>query len=182
MAVDESPPRIGLIVGIAVTTVLTLGGLKFAFDSYFIALSEEAVAEKRAPTTQLTNVRAEAEKHLTTSPVSITAAMTDLGRGRSEVGGPDVIAPRPSDDLGAMTGWTKNPRRFDIPAKPADARDTVPSPTAPADGGTALATDGGATLATADAGATTTAGGDAGPRPRTAPPPTTQRRLAPNPF
>lgn len=157
MATDNSPPALKIIVTAAVVTVVSLIGLKYGFDSYFAFMTDEAAKEKIAPTEQLDKLKAEEQKNLTSSPVPITAAMTDLAKsGRSDTTGPDLVAPKPSEDLGPLTGWTKNPRKFEIPPKPAAPE--IPLPAA-GDGGAPNATDGGAPNAT-DGGAPSAA--DAG--------------------
>ncbi|MBL8613660.1 MAG: hypothetical protein JNL38_40345 [Myxococcales bacterium] len=157
MATDHSPPALKIIVVAAVVTVVSLIGLKFGFDSYFAFMTDEAAKEKIAPTEQLDKLKAEEQKNLTASPMPISAAMSDLAKsGRSDTAGPDLIAPKPSEDLGPLTGWTKNPRKFEVPPKPVAPELPVPAagdagaPSA-ADGGTPAATDAGA-APPADAG------------------------------
>jgi hypothetical protein len=150
MATDHSPPALKIIVVAAVVTVVSLIGLKFGFDSYFAFMTDEAAKEKIAPTEQLDKLKAEEQKNLTASPMPISAAMSDLAKsGRSDTAGPDLIAPKPSEDLGPLTGWTKNPRKFEIPPKPVAPE--IPLPPA-GDAGAPNATDGGAPNAT-DGGA-----------------------------
>ena len=140
MATDQTPPRIKLILTVAVITPLTLFALKFVFDSYFITMSEAAAHEKLAEPVDLHALRAAEEKNLTTSGVPITAAMMEIGKGRNEQGGPDLITPQQSDDLGPMTGWSKLPRQFDLP------------PGAGGDGGMMMTGDGGMMMMSGDGG------------------------------
>lgn len=145
MATDNSPPSIGTVAILAVVTVVSLVGLKFGFDSYFAYMTDEAQKEKLAPTAELDKLRAEEQKNLGSSPVTITAAMADLAKtGRSESAGSDLIAPKPSEDLGPLSGWTKNPRKFEIPPKPVAPEMPLPV----GDGGAAVASDAGAATAT----------------------------------
>lgn len=140
MAHDQTPPRMKLILQIAIVTPIILIGLKFILDSYFTWMSEEAAAQKMAPTTELNKLREGEKKNLTSGPMPITAAMMEISKGRSEQGGPELIQPQPSDDTGALTGWSKLPRTFDLPpANLAAATDAG----LPGDGGAAI-TDGGA--------------------------------------
>lgn len=116
MATDQSPPRVGLIAALAVVTVVSLVGLKFALDSYFTFMAEEAAHEKLAAPEQLTKLRAQEDKNLTSSATPISAAIAQLSQGgRPETGGPSLIEPKASDDTGAMTGWSQMPRKFTIP-------------------------------------------------------------------
>ncbi len=145
MATDNSPPSIGTVAILAAVTVVSLVALKFGFDSYFAFMTDEAQKEKLAPTAELDKLRAEEQKNLGASPVTITAAMAEIAKsGRSETAGPDLIAPKPSEDLGALSGWTKNPRKFEIPPKPA----VVEMPLPVGDGGAPTATDAGAPTTT----------------------------------
>ncbi len=149
MAHDQTPPRMKLILQIAIATPLLLLGLKYVLDSYFIWMSEEALAEKMAPTTELNKLREGEKKNLTSGPMPITAAMMEISKGRSEQGGPELIAPQQSDDTGALTGWSKLPRTFELPVNLAtDAGMPTPLPT---DAG--APTDGGKPRPAADAGA-----------------------------
>ena len=50
MAIDNTPPRLRLIVTIAIIVVITLVGLDFVFKSYYAYMSDQAVREKMAPT------------------------------------------------------------------------------------------------------------------------------------
>lgn len=147
MAHDQTPPRMKLIIQIAVATPLLLIGLKFVLDSYFVWMSEEATAEKLAPTTELNKLREGEKRNLTSGPTPITAAMMEIGKGRTENGGPELIAPQPSDDTGALTGWSKLPRTFELPvnlgalAGDAGLSGDASAPSSMMDGG--VTTDGG---------------------------------------
>jgi hypothetical protein len=145
MATDQTPPRIKLILQVAIATPLILIGLKFVLDSYFIWMSEEASAEKMAPTTELTKLREGEQKALTSGPTPITAAMMEVSKGRAEQGGPELIQPQPSDDVAPLAGWAKAPRTFEVPvAVPVPAATDAGLPAeggAPTDGG--ASTDGG---------------------------------------
>lgn len=156
MATDNSPPRNGLILLIAVASVLTLGALKFVFDSYYRYVMEDEVAVKlaAAPPTELRAARVEEQQRLSSGPMPIERAIKDLAKNR------DV--PQQSADDGPMLGWSKAPR-------PLVAGNAVaPAP----DGGAAVnaAVDAGASVPSphpvgvgADAGAThTTSPADAG--------------------
>ena len=73
MAHDQTPPRMKLIIQIAIATPLILVGLKFILDSYFVWMSEQASAEKMAPTTELNKLREGEKKNLTSGPMPGTA-------------------------------------------------------------------------------------------------------------
>ena len=161
MATDNSPPRNGLILVIAVASVFTLGALKFVFDSYYRYVMEEEVAAKIAPPTELRAARLEDQQRLASGPNPIDKAIKDLAKNREA-----VIQPQQSTDDGPLVGWSKTPR---IVAAPTGANANSP------DGGAAsnAAIDAGAAmsppvLSGADAGAThgATPAADAG---RTAP-------------
>jgi hypothetical protein len=142
MAIDNTPPRLKLIVTIATIAVVTLVSLNFVLTSYYAIMTDEAKREKLAPTTEL-----DAEKkaeHEALAAAKIDQAMADLAKGVR----PASIAPEQSQDLGPMTGWTKLP-------KPAPTVETRPSsintPELVHDAGAEMAADAGATMAT-DAG------------------------------
>lgn len=146
MATDQSPPRINAIIAVAVGMVVVLIGLKFVFDSYFTYTSEAAAHAKLAEPTALKELHAQDKKNLESSPVPIAAAMAEMAKNGRAAGGPELVEPKPSDDLTPMTGWAKSPRNY-----------TLPAPTLHVDGdagATPNAGDGGAPLVDGDAGAT----------------------------
>jgi len=142
-----------LIIQIAIATPLILVGLKFILDSYFVWMSEQASAEKMAPTTELNKLREGEKKNLTSGPMPITAAMMEISKGRAEQGGPDLITPQPSDDTGALTGWSKMPHTFELPVTLGTDAGVSSDAGGPTDGGSGAAADGGKPKPAGDAGA-----------------------------
>lgn len=148
MATDNTPPRLKLIVTIAVITVITLVGIDFVTKSYFAMMTDHAIHEKLAPTKDR-NTQAEAEKTaFASAALPLDQAIAQLGKGTR----PEAITPQASDDLGPMTGWSKLPK---------------PAPAPHAHGETAPAADAGAPATAGDAGAhpAAAAAGDAGAKP-----------------
>jgi hypothetical protein len=148
MATDQSPTQNKAILSVALIIVVTLFGLKFGFDSYFVQMSESAAKEKLPAADQLNKHRASEAKALAAGPMNIDQAMAELGRGgrttTAGIGRGVDLTPKPSDDKGALIGWSKMPRA--VPEAPAAApppvvHDAVPT----ADGGAAsdAATDAG---------------------------------------
>lgn len=122
MATDNSAPRNSVIVVVAFVTVLLLVGLKFALDSYFITMTEETAHSKLVSPEQLIQHREAEKKALTSGSMSIESAMAELTRrGRENLNANGVdLAPRQTDDTGALTGWAKMPRALPpVPAAPA---------------------------------------------------------------
>jgi hypothetical protein len=170
MATDQSPPRLRLIISIAVGTVVVLVSLKFVLQSYFTDIMEEAAASKFVGPDEVNALHASEAAKLTNGPaVPIDQAMSQLAsQGRL---GSTLIAPQPSEDTAALTGWAHlhdvdQPEGSDAgaaaPATSASTATTTTTPPGPPPG-----FDGGAsTLSnTADAGAMKT-GTDAGaPKP-----------------
>lgn len=113
MAFDKSEPRVGLIFKVGTIVVVSLVGIKFGLDSYFVQMNEAVVAEKLPAVYEpLKTLRDGEQKKLDQSPTPITAAMQQLAQvGRASAGGPADIAPQPSDDLGPITGWSKMPKK-----------------------------------------------------------------------
>lgn len=147
MATDNTPPRLRLIVTIAIIVVITLVGLDFVFKSYYAYMSDQAQREKLAPTSD----RDEQSK---VEQASLTAAKIDQAMAQVAKGSRDTaIEPRPSDDLGPMTGWSKLPKAAPSPVVgAAGTAHTGETTAANADAGPLPgASDGGAT-ATAEAG------------------------------
>jgi hypothetical protein len=115
MAIDNSPPRLKLITTIGVITVVTLFGLNFVLESYYAYMSDEAMRAKIAPTTDRARQHEAEQAALTNAQLPIDQAIAQLAReGRAE-----LISPRQSDDVAAMTGWSNLPK---------------PAPTAPQGG------------------------------------------------
>jgi hypothetical protein len=104
MATDQSPPRLRLIIIIAIGTVVTLTSLKFVFESYFTDIMEDAAASKLVTPDEVNALHATEAKKLTTAPaIPIDQAMAQLAsQGRLAS---TVITPQPSDDIAPITGW-----------------------------------------------------------------------------
>jgi hypothetical protein len=150
MATDNTPPRLKLIATIAVIVVTTLVSLEFVFKSYYGYMTDEAQREKIAPTLAKEEQATTEKASFAAAKMPIDQAMAQLKSARSE-----LIEPKPSDDLGAMTGWSKLPKQPPLPAP------TTPIPVmAPGDIGDAgahpnLTGDAGSAAMAADAGAGT---------------------------
>jgi hypothetical protein len=156
MAIDNTPPRLKLIVTIAVITIITLVGIDFVLRSYYGYMNDDALRRKLAPTTALDDQRAAEKAALTAA--NIDQNMAQLAKGSRT----DIIKPTQSEDMGPMTGWSKLPK----PAPTPEAHTTAPTGGAGGDmhGGSTMG-DGGAPMH-GDAGAAPHAGADAGaPKP-----------------
>ena len=156
MATDNTPPRLRLIVTIAIIVVITLVGLDFVFKSYYAYMTDEAQNEKLAPTKERDQQFAAEKAALASGKMPIEQAMAQLKGARSE-----LVEPKPSEDMGPMTGWSKMPKLAPLPA-PGE-----PSPGAHA--GTpglpdphAASVDAGGGGGNADPAANPNPGGDAG--------------------
>jgi hypothetical protein len=152
MAVDNTPPRLKLIATIGVIAVVTLIAINFATESYFAMMTDSAQREKSAPTRDKEELLKAEAVAFTNASMPIDKAMAELGKGER----PPLIAPTQSDDVGAMTGWSKLPKPL-----PTAAGHHGTSAPATGDGGAAGAGDAGAAVPTTagDAGATHTAPG-----------------------
>jgi hypothetical protein len=149
MAHDTSPTRNRTIVAVAAGTLVSLVGIKFALDSYFLHITEATAHEKLVSPEQLISHREAEQKALSSGPMPIDQAMAEVGRrGRDTLGGGGVdLAPRQSEDTGPLIGWSKMPHP--VPQKVVDTPAPVPTPAmtaAPTAATTAPATapDGGA--------------------------------------
>ena len=152
MATDNTPPRLRLIVTIAVVVIIALFSLDFVFKSYFAFMTDEAKHEKTAPKTELLAQLVLEREALAGSKLPLDQAMSQVGKGMR----PDLIDPKPSDDVAAMTGWNKLPKQAPLPAPMNDLRPAMGGdggawphpgdPGPPVDGGAAAhpaAADGG---------------------------------------
>jgi hypothetical protein len=171
MATDQSPPRLRLIISIAVGTVVVLVSLKFVFTSYFTDIMEEAAASKLVHPDEVNALHVTEAAKLNNPPaIPIDQAMTQLAsQGRL---GSTLITPQPSEDIAPLTGWA---HLHDVD-QPLDsdggtaAPATTTAPAAGSDAGAAMmmnASDAGAMKSGTDAGApkphaTTAATTDAG--------------------
>lgn len=136
MATDQSPPRIQIIIRVAVITVATLVGLKFVFDSYFVQMTEEAAHDKLAKPVELLKLREGEQKNLTSAAVPIKEAMAQVAGGKRD----ESIAPQPSEDTGALSGWAKLPKAVATCVQSAaPAADAGVAAAAPGDAGAAAA-------------------------------------------
>lgn len=179
MAIDNTPPRLKLIVTIAVITVITLIAIDFVTKSYFAMMSDEAKHEKIAPTRDKDEQNKAVQAAFAQAQLPIDQAMADFEKGQR----PADITPNPSDDIAPVTGWSKLPHPAPTVQHPVAAGANAPEATSMiGDGGVMLYADGGvmhgpdggvmlapmgdagAPTATGDAGATTNEAGDAGAR------------------
>jgi hypothetical protein len=125
MAIDNTPPRLKLIVTIAVITVITLVGIDFVLRSYYGYMNDDALRRKLAPTTAL-DEQHKAEKAALTA-ANIDQNMAQLAKGTRT----DIVKPTQSEDMGAMTGWSKLPKAAPV----VDHGATAPAPAGGAGGG-----------------------------------------------
>ncbi len=158
MATDNTPPRLRLIITIAVIVVITLVSLEFVFKSYYALMTDEAKAEKNAPRTALlTQVTVEKEA-FGGAKIPVDQAMSQIAKGTR----PELIDPKPSDDLASLIGWNKLPKQPPTPPPaPNDVRGNAAADAGAmtGDAGPAI-TDGGAAMTDARAAAP-----DAGVKP-----------------
>lgn len=162
MAIDNTPPRLRLIVTIAIIVVITLVGLDFVFKSYYAYMSDEATREKLAPTRERDDSRTAEQTSLTSGKVPIEQAMAQVAKGARDV----LIEPRQSDDIAPMSGWSKMPKPTPQPQGGAPA-----PPLDPHGAGDAGAPVGDAAAPHAEAGAPHAEAGAPAPKPGPAPAP-----------
>ena len=161
MAIDNTPPRLQLIITIAAITVISLVGIDFVLRSYYGYMTDDAQRGKLARPVQLEDHHKAEKAALASAAMPLDQAVAQFAKGtRSE-----LIAPKPSDDMGPMTGWSKLPK----PAPTPEPKGPGATATPPI-GDLHMATDGGAPHAPgADAGAHHPAAKDAGAPPKGAP-------------
>lgn len=155
MAIDNTPPKLKLIITIGVIVVVTLVGLNFVFTSYMAYMSDMAYREKldrasKAPSDL--QAQHDAEKNaFAKAKMPLDQAMKQVAAGSRD----PSITPQASEDTGALTGWTKLPRPLpNAQMIGAGAANLTPVPVGDA---------GAAPMATGDAGvAPLAAGADAG--------------------
>jgi hypothetical protein len=156
MATDNTPPRLRLIGTIAVIVVITLVSLDFVFKSYYAYMTDEAQREKLAPTTEKYADRAAEAAALTGARLPIDQAMAQIAKGTRG----DLVEPKPSEDMGAMTGWSKLPKQLPLPPSGGPGMPGAMMVHGPGDPMSVI--DGGAMNA-GDAGPSATIATDAGP-------------------
>jgi hypothetical protein len=147
MATDNTEPKSGLVLRLAVVSIVTVVAVRFLLLSYFESLMGEEYTAKvgayRSDT--LAALKAEADKTLTGGPMPIEKAMGLVAsRPRQELA---TIAPKPSDDLAPMIGWTQKPLAAPAPAAaapPADADAGAPAAASGDDAGALSTADGAA--------------------------------------
>jgi hypothetical protein len=159
MATENTEPKSGLILRVAVLAVVSLVGIRFALVSYYNANMDDELHRKVASvkSPQLVELRAQEQKALTGSALPIDKAMVLYATHPREMAG-EALAPQPSTDTAALVGWMQRPRPLPTPPTGAqNAAVTMPAGTAvpAADGGAdSLAqTDAGAAAAAADGSA-----------------------------
>ena len=111
MAIDNTPPRLRLIVTIAVITIVSLVSLDFILKSYYAYMSDDAIRSKLAPPIELEEQKKAEATSL--SQAKIDQAMAQLAKGTRA----DSITPQASEDVTPLTGWSKMPKA--MPPTPA---------------------------------------------------------------
>ncbi len=168
MAIDNTPPRLRLIVTIAIIVVITLVGLDFVLKGYYAYMTDMATREKLAPLRDRDEQHKAEQASFGAAKLPIDQAMAQVAKGTRA----DAITPKPSEDMGPMTGWSKMPKQPPLPA-PASATGL------PGAGHETTAHDGHGVAAT-DAGAALTDGGAATTADAAAPKPAPRAPNAPN--
>ncbi|NOY91954.1 MAG: hypothetical protein GXP55_12225 [Deltaproteobacteria bacterium] len=105
MAHDTTPPRNKMILVFTLLSPVLLIALVPLFHDYFLDMTEGEVAARvaEAPPTIRDATFAAQRQHLETGPMPIERAMREMAsRGRDAS---PVIAPTPSDDTAAVSGW-----------------------------------------------------------------------------
>lgn len=141
MAGDNTSPKVRMLLTIGLVGVLLLLGVKFALESYFLEVTEEYERGLLPKTTEIDTMRATERANLdkgVAMPVNVAMeTLAQKGRDNASEG----ITPQPSDDPSPLVGWAQIKHTGPMPT-------LAPIPTAAPEVG--------------DAGATTTAAGDAG--------------------
>lgn len=129
--IDNTPPRIRLLVTLVVISVVTLVGLKFALDSYFIATTEQAVRDAQKPVSAEVVQQHELEaKAFAAAKMPIDQAAAQIAKGERA-----GVEPQPSDDTGSLSGWSKLPKP--VPTQLSAASPPTETGAHAADGGAA---------------------------------------------
>src|SRR4051794_37455550 len=123
MAIDNTPPRLRLIVTIATIVVITLASLDFVFKSYFAFMTDEAKHEKNAPKTALIDQLVAEKDALAGAKIPVDQAMSQIARGPP----PGLTEANPPEDMAPMGGGTKMPKQPPPPAPGAGPPD-MPGP------------------------------------------------------
>jgi hypothetical protein len=109
MATDKSEPKVGVILKVAVLSIVSLVAARFFLFAYFddVAQAEEHRKFGDVKPEALLNVRADEKARLTSGPTPIDRAMHEIAaKGRSA--SPDVM-PSASRDYAPLQGWVKMP-------------------------------------------------------------------------
>ena len=150
MAIDNTPPRLQLIITIAVITVISLVGIDFVLRGYYGYMTDDAQHRKLAPTTALDDQHKAEQTALTAA--NLDQNIAQLSKGSRT----DIIKPSQSEDMGPMTGWSKLPKQAPAPephTTPAGGGAGSHDMHATGDGGAPMTGDAGAPHAGGDAGA-----------------------------
>lgn len=114
MATDQTPTRDNVMLIIAAVTVATLIGAHFVFRAYHVVQRQQKIdemvlevdkpaGERRVGRERREYARRDAER-LSAGSMPLAAAMERLAASeRSEV---EHVAPKPSDDMAALDGWS----------------------------------------------------------------------------
>ena len=130
MAFDNTPPSNSMIFKYAMLAVVALVLLKPLFDLYFdhmFRARQQALVDANPPSELIAQHKWE-DKALTGGALPIDRAINALSRDQRT--GTSVIAPQPSTDFSAVTGWSKLPE-FVQSANPNFVPTPPPAPPPP---------------------------------------------------
>jgi hypothetical protein len=110
MATDDTPPRTGLILRLAVLAIVTLflvhAGLSAYFDS--MARAEEQRKAGDIVPEALIALRTDEKARLTSGAMPIDKAMQTIAE-KGRLGVSPALAPTASKDVAPLQGWSKMP-------------------------------------------------------------------------
>jgi hypothetical protein len=115
MATDKSEPRVGVILKVAVFSIVTLVGARMFLFAYFdrIAQAEEHRKFGEVKPEALLNVRAAEKARLTSGPTPIDQSMQMLAT-KGRMASPEIL-PTASRDVAPLQGWSKMPAEVPSP-------------------------------------------------------------------
>ena len=159
MASDDTRPKVRMLFTIGVVAVCLLAGVKFVLDSYYLDQTEGYEKTLLPKPEQIDTIRKDERANLDKAEhgnIPVSVAMQQLAQKGRDNASPEVIGPKPSDDVDPLKGWSKLKREVHLPPQvtTTSAPEVPPPPQMMGDAGVqTTAGDAGAGRALKDGGA-----------------------------
>lgn len=103
---ENTTPKVRMLLTIGIVSVSLLVGVKFALESYYLEMTESYEHDLLPKTTEIEQIRAEEHDSLDKGPIPVSVAMQTLATKGRDNASPEIM-PQPSDDPSPLVGWAQ---------------------------------------------------------------------------